>query len=277
MSIFDDPQDASVASDEPTTTQPTVATAVVQQNTAPVAVQPVPVVPTVAPLTVEQFRQVLPDKVKKSLNQELVDRVNATLSNPAEFEHYRDNLMSYTRVMQDGKFKIDSYLDAVKYVSHKLMGSSNIEAYMKTFPDKYQDFVTRGVAPKDIASYVTAYNKGKLVNLIFEQTLIPVHVLNMDMYQKALNAQFELGLTAASEKVRSDALNSVLTQLRPPEVKKFELDIAVKENDAIKTLRESTLALAEEQRKAIAAGAINAQDAAHQKLVIDMGDAEVVR
>lgn len=266
MSIFDSPA---------APTQPTTTTPVVQQSTAPV-VAPTPVAPSVTPLTVEQFRSVLPDKVKQSINQQLIDQINATLSNPAEFEHYRDNLLSYTRVMQDGKFKIDSYLDAVKYVSHKLMGASNIEAYMKTFPDKYQDFVARGVAPKDIASYVTAYNKGKLVNLIFEQTMIPVHVLNMDMYQKALNAQFELGLTAASEKVRSDALNSVLTQLRPPEVKKFELDIAVKENDAIKTLRESTLALAEEQRRAIAAGAINAQDAAHQKLVIDMGDAQVV-
>lgn len=263
MSIFDDPPQSKP---------------VVQPTEAPTQA-PVPIVPSpsVSLLSLDQFRAVLPDKVKKSLNQELVDKINATLSNPEEYEHYRDNLMSYTRVMQDGKFKIESYLDAVRYVSHKLMGASNIEAYMKTFPDKYRDFVAQGVAAKDIASYVTAYNKGKLVNLIFEQTLIPVHVLNMDMYQKALNAQFELGLTAQSEKVRADALNSVLTQLRPPEIKKVELDIAVKENDAIKTLRETTLALAEEQRRAIAAGMINAEQAAHQKLVIDMGDAEVVR
>lgn len=229
------------------------------------------------PMTVEQLRAALPDKVKKSVNQELIDKINKTLSNPAEFENFRDSILSYTKVMQDGKFKIENYLEAVKYVSHKLMGCSNIDAFMKTFPDKYQEWVVSGVQPKDIASYVSAYNKGKLVNLIFEQTLIPVHILNMDMYQKALNAQYDLGMSAQSEKVRADALNSVLTQLRPPEIKKVELDIGVKESDAIKTLRESTLALAEEQRKAIAAGAITAQDAAHQKLVIDMGNAEVVR
>lgn len=228
-------------------------------------------------LTTEQLKMALPDKVKKSVNQELVDRINATISDPEEYVHYRENLLSYTKVMADGKFKIESYLDAVKYVSHKLMGCSNIEAYMKTFPDKYNYFLAQGVQSKDIASYVTAYNKGKLVNLIFEQTLIPVHVLNMDMYQRALNEQFNLGLTAKSEKVRSDALDSVLAQLRPPEIKKVELDIGVKESDAIKTLRETTLALAEQQRQAIAAGAINAQDAAHQRLVIDMGEAEVVQ
>lgn len=245
-------------------------------NPAPV-VTVIPVKPNgPQPMTVEQFRMALPDKMKKSINQELIDRINLTLSNPAEFEQYREGLLSYTKVMQDGKFKIETYLEAVKYISHKLMGCSNIEAFMKTFPDKYQDWVSSGVAAKDIASYVSAYNKGKLVNLIFEQTIIPVHVLNMDMYQRALNEQFNLGLTAQSEKVRADALNSVLQQLRPPEVKKVELDIAVKENDAIATLRETTMALAEAQRKAIASGAINAQDAAHQKLVIDMGKAEVV-
>lgn len=274
MSLFDDepstvPASSTAVSGNAGVPQPTQAAAVPASS--------VPTAPNPLALTLEQFRHALPDKVKKSLNQDLIDKINATLSNPEEFEHYRDNLMSYTKVMQDGKFKIESYLDAVKYVSNKLMGCSNIEAYMKTFPVKYADFIQQGVSSKDIASYVTAYNKGKLVNLIFEQTLIPVHVLNMDLYQRALNVQADLMVNAHSEKVRCDAANSLLTQLRPPEVKKVELDIAVKENDAIKTLRETTMALAEQQRQAIAAGAINAQDAAHSRLIIDMGDAETVQ
>lgn len=228
-------------------------------------------------LTVEQLKMSLPDKMKKSISQDLIDKINATISDPEEYVHYRENLLSYTKVMADGKFKIESYLDAVRYVSHKLMGCSNIEAYMKTFPDKYNYFLSIGVQAKDIASYVTAYNKGKLVNLIFEQTLIPVHVLNMDLYQRALNVQADLMINAKSEKVRSDSANSLLVQLRPPEVKKVELDLSVKENDAIRTLRETTMQLAEQQRQAIAAGATNAQLIADQRLVIDMGDAEVVR
>lgn len=243
--------------------------------TAP-ATTAVPLSKLVSMLTVEQMKMALPDKMKKSINQELIDKINTTLSNPEEYVHYRENLLSYTKVMADGKFKIESYLDAVRYVSHKLMGCSNIEAYMKTFPDKYNYFLQQGVAAKDIASYVTAYNKGKLVNLIYEQTIVPTHVLNQDLYQRALNVQADLMMNAKSEKVKCDAANSLLTQLRPPEVKKVELDIAVKENDAIKTLRETTLQLAEQQRQAIAAGAMNAEQAAHQRLVIDMGEAEVV-
>lgn len=227
-------------------------------------------------LTVDQFRVALPDKMKKSINQELIDKINTTLSNPEEFEHYRNNLISYTSVMKDGKFKIEQYLDAVRYVSFKLLGDTNIDAYRKAFPDKYANFLAQGVSAKDIASYVTAYNKGKLVNLIFEQTMVPVHVLNMDLYQRALNVQADLMVNAKSEKVRSDAANSLLTQLRPPEVKKVELDIGVKEDSSIAVLRQSTMDLAIEMQRAIQSGAIDAQAAAHQKLsFIDVDAVEV--
>ena len=227
-------------------------------------------------LTVEQFKVALPDKVKKSINQELIDKINATLSDPDMYEAYRDNLLSYTKVMADGRFKITDYVNAVKYVSHKLMGDSNIAAYTKTFPDKYQRFVQNGVDAKDIASYVTAYNKSKLVNLIFEQTLVPSYVLNQDLYQKALNVQAELMITAKSEKVRSDAANSLLTHLKMPETQKVELDIGVKEDSSIAALRATTLELARQQRLMVEAGAMNAQEVAHSKLqVVDVEAKEV--
>ena len=226
-------------------------------------------------LTVEQFKAALPDKVKKSINQELIDQVNKTLSDPDMFETYRDNLLSYTSVMADGRFKVTDYVNAVKYVSHKLMGATNIESYIKTFPDKYQRFLANGVSAKDIASYVTAYNKSKLVNLIFEQTLIPSYVLNQDLYQKALNVQAELMLTAKSEKVRCDAANSLLTQLKMPEKQKVELDLNVKEDGSIAALRATTLELARQQRLMLEAGAMNAQQVAHSTLVIDGAVKEV--
>ena len=226
-------------------------------------------------LTVEQFQAALPDKVKKSVNVELINQINKTLSEPELYETYRDNLLSYTKVMADGKFKISNYIEAVKYVSHKLMGCSNIEAYTKTFPDKYQNFLAQGVVAKDIASYVTAYNKSKLVNLIFEQTLIPSYVLNQDLYQKALNVQAELMVTANSEKVRCDAANSLLTHLKMPETQKVELEIGVKEDSSIAALRATTLELARQQRLMVESGAMNAQEVAHGRLIIE-GEAREV-
>lgn len=228
------------------------------------------------PLTAEQFKQALPDKVKRSVSQELIDQINSTLSEPEMYEAYRDNLLSYSKVMADGRFKIDQYISAVKYVSHKLMGATNIEAYSKTFPDKMQRFAAQGVSAKDIASYVTAYNKSKLVNLIFEQTLIPSYVLNQDLYQKALNVQAELMVSANSEKVRCDAANSLLTHLKMPETQKVELEIGVKEDSAIAALRATTMELARQQRLMLEAGAMNAQEVAHSRLVIE-GEAMEVK
>lgn len=224
-------------------------------------------------LTADELRAALPDKVKKSVNQELIDRINATLSNPEEFEHYRNNLVSYTSVMKDGKFKIEQYLDAVRYVSFKLMGATNIEAYSKTFPDKMAAFHAQGVAAKDIASYVSSYNKGKLVNLIFEQTMIPVHVLNMDLHQKALNHLANLMVSAKSEMVQKDAAIGLLNALKPPEVKKVELDITAREDGSINALRETTMALVAQQRAMLESGVMNAQEVAHQKLVFKDADA----
>ena len=218
-------------------------------------------------LTVDQFKMALPDKVKKSINQELIDQINTTLADPEMYESYRDNLLSYTKVMADGRFKVQEYVNAVKYVSHKLMGATNIEAYSKTFPDKITRFAVQGVTAKDIASYVTAYNKSKLVNLIFEQTLIPSYVLNQDLYQKALNVQAELMVAAKSEKVRSDAANSLLTHLKMPETQKVELDVKVKEDGSIGALRQATLELARAQRLAMEAGQVTAQDVAHSRVI----------
>lgn len=226
-------------------------------------------------LTVESFKAALPAQVKKSVSQELVDGVNNLILDPEFRETYRENLMGYTQVMAKGKFKIQSYIDAVRYVSYKLMGDNNKTAYIKTFPDKYAHFTKKGVAEKDIASYITAYNKSKLVNLIWEQTLVPAYVLNQDLFQRALNVQADLMINAKSEKVRADAANSLLNHLKMPETQKVELDIGVKEDKTIEALRNTTMELVAQQKAMIQAGAMHAQQVAHSRLVIE-GTAEEV-
>jgi hypothetical protein len=219
-------------------------------------------------LTIEQFTKVLPKKMKTTVSPALIDKINNTISDSIFMETYRDNLLSFTSVMTDGRFKIQQYLDAVRYVSFKLYGSSNIDAYIKTFPDRYQHFITIAISEKDISSYVCAYNKTKLVNLILEQTLIPVHILNADIYQKAINVQAELMLTSNSDKVRTTAADSLLNHLKKPEAAKVELDITVKHDSAIDDLRASTLELVKAQKALIASGGSTAQQIAHSKLTV---------
>jgi hypothetical protein len=147
------------------------------------------------------------------------------------------------------------------------MGASNIDAFVKTFPDRYQSYLANGTSSKDIASYVTAYNKNKLVNLILEQSLIPSWILNQDLYQKAINVQAELMMSANSEKVRSDAANSLLTHLKPPEVQKVELDIGIKKDGVMDDLKNVLTELALKQQQYIAAGITQISDVTQQRLV----------
>ena len=218
-------------------------------------------------LTTEQFNQVLPPKMRKTVNPEVIDTINKSMSDPVMRENFRDNILSFTSVMMDGKFKMSQYIDAVKYVSFKLLGSTNIEAYTRAFPDRYQGLVSRGATSKDISAYVSAYGKGKLVIRILEQTLMPTHIVNADLYQKGINVLADMMVNANSEKVRSDSANNLLTQLRPPETKKIELDIGIKEDRSIQELRDTTLELAAQQRKMIQAGMVNAKDIAHSVVI----------
>lgn len=220
-------------------------------------------------LTEEQFKQALPVAFRGNVTPEVMKGVNELLSDPNVAEQYRDNLVGYTNVIKEGKFKLESYVYAVKYVTQKMMGKNNTDAYIATFPDKYQDFCNRGVSQKDIASYISAYNKGKLVSLIMEQSLIPVWVGNQDLYQKALNVQAELMMNATSEKVRCEAANSILTQLKQPDKTKITLDVSEEASDTMKALRDSTMALVAQQREMIQAGMTNAKDVAGTALIID--------
>lgn len=218
-------------------------------------------------LSTEVLERALPDKFKKSLNTELLDKINKTLTDPDIQDHLRDNFIHYIDILNDGRFKITDYLNAIKYTTHKLMGNSNINAYIKTFPDRYQDQLSRGLSNKDIQSIITVYNRSKLVTAIMEQSLVPSWILNQHLHQEAINTQAELMRTAQSEKVRSDAANSLLIHLKPPEVTKVELDIGIKDSDQLAALKEATVALAAQQKRLIESGVITAKAAAEQKVI----------
>lgn len=223
-------------------------------------------------LSVEQFKDALPDQMKKNVSKEVIDGINSLLSDPDMAEQYRDNLVGYTSVIKEGKFKLVSYVGAVKYVTQKLAGKNNQDAYMAAFPDKWADWVSRNVSAKDISSYVSVYNGSKLVNLILEQSLIPNWVLNQDIRQKAINHLATLMVTATSEKVQADAAIGLLGALKMPDKLKVELDVGVKENGVMDQLQKASLDLATRMQDMMKAGAWTAQDLLDEKVI----EAEVV-
>lgn len=227
-------------------------------------------------LTHSEITAALPAHLKVGVTDDLVNLVNNVASDPEAARTVRENFLSYTSVLKEGRFKTEDYVHAVAYVSYKLMGYSNMEAYVRTFPDRYTALRARNATDKDISAYVAAYNKNKLVNLILEQSLIPTWVLNQDAFQRAINVQMQLMLNAKSEKVRSDAANSLLTHLKRPEKKEVQLSIGVEDTSGMNELRAKLRELAEMQQGLIQGG-MKTREIAEQTIidavVVNEGDA----
>lgn len=207
-------------------------------------------------LTIEQVTKALPPHLKTAATPALVNLINNITTDQDMAEQIRANFIGYSGVLKDGKYKTEDYVNAVTYVSYKLMGDTNQDAWFKTFPARYQRLVANGTSTKDIAAHVSAYNKGKLVNAITEQTIVPSWVLNQDIYQKAINTQFELMTdNTVSPKVRSDAANSLLTHLAKPKEVGPLVSIDMRESNGVDALKEALGAFALAQQQAIAGGA----------------------
>ena len=113
------------------------------------------------------------------------------------------------------------------------------------------------------------YNKGKLVNLIREQSLIPVWVLNAHRFQEAIEVQAELMINAKSEMVRATAANSLLTHLqKPKEAANLQLNINTgNDNKAMTALSDALNKLSESQEDVIRSGKFVAKDIAGTPII----------
>lgn len=221
-------------------------------------------------LTLEDLKKTLPTRLHTALGQELLDKINIINSDvPHAAENIRENFITYIDVLSEGKYKIDDYINAIKYVSYKLMGKTNRDAYRFTFPDRFWAMKDKEIPEKDIDSIISAYNRNKLVNAIYEKTIIPSWILNQDAYQEAINTQVRLMRTANSERVRAMAADSILNHLKRPEnLGQAQLNINVN-TSVLDDLQKNMLELVKTQRDLIKAG-VSTKEVAEQRIYIDV-------
>jgi hypothetical protein len=220
----------------------------------------------VADLTLDQVKQALPVNMKSSATQTLTDQINNLVQDPVMAEHIREHFITYAVVLQEGKWGIDAYMNAIQYTTYKMMGYSNQEAYFRTFPTRHAEFIAKGTTSKDISAYVSQYHKGKLVNAIMEKALIPIHVLYLDVHHQAIRVQADLMQNAQSEKVRMEAANSLLTHLAVPKQTGPAVAIQINNNAEMDAMQRMLRDLGERQLQLINSG-VSAQELAAQRLI----------
>lgn len=201
-------------------------------------------------LALEAVKKLVPKNQRTMITQEFLDKIEASVQDSLIAEQFKENFITYLNVLSKGKYKMEDYISAIKYVSYKLLGYTNIDAYAATFPERYNRLKQEG--QQKIDAFVAMYNKGKLVMQIYEQTIVPTYVLNAPLHQEALNELAKMikdpcvkGMT----KVK--ACEAILQYTKQPDVVKGELSIDIGQQDTIAELREVTEQLANTFKKSL--------------------------
>ena len=220
-------------------------------------------------LDISDVKAIAPATLRNSISPDLVNKLNNLHKDPLIAEQMQERALGFINVLTEGRFKIDDYLNAIKFVTYRMSGSTQQAAYLKTFPDRHLKFKADNLSAKEISAYTTMYAKGKLVTTLMERAMIPVWLVNADNVQKAINTQVEIMTTANSEMARVTAANSILTHLKPPETSKLEITRGNtdEEKDALAELRKTTQKLAKMQEEAIRSGTHSAKTIAHSDIV----------
>lgn len=217
-------------------------------------------------LPIETVKKLVPKSQRGLITQDFLDKVEASVQNSLIAEEFKNNFITYLNVLSTGKYKMEDYISAVKYVSFKLLGYSNVNAYAATFPDRYERLKREG--QEQIEAFASMYNKNKLVMQIYEQTIVPTYVLNAPLHQEALN---ELAKMIKDPSVRGmtkvKACEAILQHTKQPEIVKGELTIGIEQQDTISDLRDVVEQLAEVNRLSIARNVKSIKEVAEAKII----------
>ena len=217
-------------------------------------------------LALESVRKLVPKNQRTLITQEFIDKLEAGVNDSEVTKQFKKNIVTYLNVLSKGKYKMEDYINAVKYVSFKLLGYSNINAYIATFPERYERLKAEGQT--QIEAFVSMYNKNKLVMQIYEQTIVPSYVLNAPMHQQALNT---LAAMIIDDDVRRmtkvKACEAILQYTKQPDIVKGELTIGIEQSDTINDLREITENLADTYRMMLEKKGMKLKDVAEANII----------
>lgn len=205
-------------------------------------------------LTVADVSQAVPANMKSAVTPQLVATINGVVADPDMAEQVRNNFISFATVLRDGNYRMQDYLNAVTYVSYKMMDMSNHDAWCSTFPQRYAALTAANKSKKDISSHVSMYAKGKLVAAVYEASFIPTWILNRDIQQKAINRLADLMMNAQSEKVQAEAASSLLTHLAKPKESGPLVNINMTETSGMNEMKDMLERLATQQQELIRTG-----------------------
>lgn len=232
--------------------------------------------PVLDKITGSELKKLYPVKVSEKILDNIADIINGSTEDMdyALAKEFRDNCLSYFDCITSGKRTVppEDYINAVKFVTFKMAGNTDVRAYALTFPDRIRRMEQEKISNSNLYTYASIYAKGKVVTDIMSKMIIPTHILFQDIFHKAVKVQADLMMdTSISPKVRSDAANSLMTHLKQPEIKQMELKVDTGSSGAIDQLAEALSNLSGKQSSMLAEGKYSLKDI-REATIIEVSD-----
>ena len=68
-------------------------------------------------LELEVVKKLLPKSHRTLITQEFLDKVEKSVNDSAIAEGFKDNFITYLNVLHSGRYKMEDYIAAIKYIS----------------------------------------------------------------------------------------------------------------------------------------------------------------
>ena len=153
-------------------------------------------------------------------------------------EEFAEQLVTFSSVLKNGRYKAEGYIKAVQYASYRQMNLSMTKSYKMTWPAR----CFRDGKPKPtgtIEALASIYDKTAIVQGILSQMQIPLHIMMMSERVRAANVLAHLMINADNERVQMEAADKLLNHINVPETMKVELDVGFKADETLTQLNDT--------------------------------------
>jgi len=219
-------------------------------------------------LSKELVMSQLPKRQQLMVNEEDISEINKLAKDPDYGPEFLQTYMDHLIVLKDNiKNDHSQYISAIKFFSLIESGHTLRDAYIKTFPERWQERNKRSDDPDGIINAeASRFNKTRLVNDVRRLSAIPVQLIHRHILHEAILSQAHLMRTSRSDMVRQKAGATLISELKPTEDQTININVDDGSKSAIQELREATERLAIAERRSVEAG-VPMRDIANSKII----------
>ena len=232
-------------------------------------------------VTVEELKKIFPKK-KESITEELVDIINDANNNPFfSGDEFISTVITYKDVLEKNKASIKDYLTAIRFCAYLESEDFNLtEAFIKShshteFVQKNMNSPTTSSEYRQLTNAASRYRKRPIVVQILTQSQLGLHLMFQGELYRAINVLSDIMVNGRSEMARVAAAKEILANVKAPETTKIELDIGLRNENAMESLNAQLAQFAMESYNQLKNGQTDLKQLGSMKIEEEVIDAEV--